>query len=318
MSTTWRPALLSIITAAALTLPTTDIRAQTWAPHADQMPGPPPSMGDPATPRWQGHTLAFGANVALGAITAGVVRAIQGESFWSGFSRGGAGGGIAYLGKYMTTRDFSGARFLGRQTAAVGASISYNALTGRGTFETLTFPLGPVRLHHSPEGRRLTIDLVTVGGVFYALSRPGAELDLGRSLASASIVFRVDTIRRGESGSTVLGRAVGGVVIYREFYKALPEFNNMIIAHEMVHVLQHDYAGIALGSAFEGWLTEKLPDPVAKPLRYVDLGTYAALKLVPLAFGTNGRDTPWEREAYFLVEEASASSGSGGQPRLLR
>lgn len=314
MSTIWRPALLSLTIAVALTLPTVDIQAQTRAPHTNDMPGPPP--GDPTMPRWQGHTLAFGANVALGALTAGVVRAIQGESFWSGFTRGGAGGGISYLGKYMATRDFAGARFLGRQTAAVGASVSYNALTGRSTFETLTFPLGPVRLHHSPEGRKITIDLVTVGGIFYALSRPGAELDLSRSLASASIIFRADAISGGGAGSTVLGRAVGGVVIYRSIYEGLPELNNMIIAHEMVHVLQHDYAGIALGSALEGWLADQLPEEAAKPLRYFDLGSYAVLKLVPLALGIRGRDTPWEREAYFLVEEAGARSGSGGQPRL--
>jgi len=247
--------------------------------------------------------VALGANMAIGAVSAGVVRALKGESFWRGFVRGGAGGGIAYLGKYLATQDFAGSRLVGRQTAAVGASITYNALTGRGTFETLTFPFGPFRFHHTPDGNRVTIDLVTVGGIIYALSRPGAMFDLENTLATSSIVFSADTIRRRANGNDVLGRAVGGVVIYQGAASMLTDIRNSIIDHEMVHVLQHDYAGITLGSAFEGWLAGKLPEGIGKPLRYFDLGTYSVLELIPRALGIEERDTPWEREAYFLVEE---------------
>lgn len=305
MSNSIRSTLLILLAITIAAIPGTQIWAQGWAPQQNSGTGagtaPPPPL---PSPRWEGHAIALGANIALGAITAGVTRAIKGEPFWSAIGKGGAGAGIAYLGKYVATQDFTGAKLLGRQTAALGASVTYNAVTGRGIFETLTFPLGPVRIHRTPEGSRVTIDLLTAAGIFYAYTRPGGMIDLPRTVATGTIVVLADSIRRGEGGAGVVGRTVGGVIIYRTGHEISEEMEEAILRHEMVHVLQHDYAGITIGSPFEGWLIGKMPEDVAERLRDFDFGTYALLKLVPFALGIRGRDVPWEREAYFLVDEA--------------
>lgn len=310
MSSIWRPTFLSILTLTATIFPGAQLGAQTWVQQSNNSNPTSSSTLPPAeTPRWQGHAVALGANMALSAVSVGLIRAIKGESFWQGFTRGGAGGGISYLGKYLATQDFAGARLLGRQTSAVGASITFNALTGRGTLETLSLPFGPFRFQHTPEGNRLTVDLVTVAGIAYALSRPGARLDLETSISTATIVFSADTIRRSKSENTVIGRTVGGVVIYHSAFTPFSVMRDLVLAHEMVHVMQHDYAGITMGAAFEGWLANKLPEPLAKPLRYIDLGTYTVIELIPPVLGIDDRDTPWEKEAYFLVDDAEQLRG---------
>jgi hypothetical protein len=243
--------------------------------------------------------LALGTNAALGAFSAGITRAIRGDSFWVGFSRGAAGGGLSYLGKYMATGDIAGVELFARQATALGASITHNAITGQGTFETLTFPLGPLRIHRSPAGPRLTVDLLTVGGTIYGLSRPGAKLDLGRSLATGTIHVEVARFGGGSDGERLKGKAVGGTVLYRREDDRY--HRRVVITHEMIHVLQHDFAAVAFSSPFEGWLAARLPAQFAKPLQYLDLGSYAAVQMLPMIMGMKVREIPWEREAYFLV-----------------
>lgn len=316
MSRTWRTTSLSTLATLFLIFSVTESSAQT---RRDRYQPPEPGIpGDEGRPRWQGHSIALGVNVALGAVTGGVGRVIQGGDFWDGFSIGGLGGGISYLGKYVAAQDFSGSHLLGRQTAALGASINYNAMTGRGALETLSFPIGPVRLHHSPEGRRVTIDLITVGGAIYAASRSGSEFDLKRSLLSSGLVFSAEKIGSTDPNRTVLGRTVGGVVLYRRGYESRPDLQRMIISHEMVHLLQHDYAGISIGSAFEGWLVDKLPDRVAGPLRHFDFGSYTLFKAIPSALGISYEKSLWEHEATFLSDEASSISQHGRVPRPQR
>jgi hypothetical protein len=292
----------AVLALALLVIPTGTLSGQAYcSPQSPCTLLPDDKNG---TPRWQGHALALGANAALGALSAGVVRAARGESFWDGFYRGGAGGGIAYLGRYIAVQDLLGAGLIGRQTTALGASITGNAITGSGTFERLTFPLGPVRIHRSPSGARVTLDLLTIAGTIHGLTRSGSKFDLHRSLESGTITFRADSIPGGLDGYTRMGKAIGGTVFYRRSYSY--RLRHEIIAHETVHVLQHDFAGIALGSPFESWLADRMPAPIAKPLRYLDLGSYSVLRLIPLAFGVTGPDTPWEREAYFLVRNSPA------------
>jgi hypothetical protein len=238
--------------------------------------------------------------MALGALSAGIVRAAQGESFLDAFYQGGAGGGVAYLGKYISVQQAPGVALLGRQTAALGASITRSAITGSGAFERLAFPLGPFRIHRSAAGTRLTMDLPTVAGTIYGLSRPGARFDLGRSLATGALVFEVESIRRERSNQQIVGMAIGGTILFRPDPRFLIS-NAEIMAHEVIHVLQHDFMATALSSPFEEWLTAKLPGPFAGGLQYLDLGAHLALRAVPAMLGTESRNAPWEREAYFLV-----------------
>lgn len=291
----------AILGLAALLL-ATDIRSA-WAqgvgpPCMQPTPCQPPGFRH-ETPRWQGHSLALGINMALGGLSAGIVRAARGDSFRDGFYRGAAGGGIAYLGKYITTTQTPGIALVGRQTAAFGASITRSALTGSGPFDRLSFPLGPVWIHRSDSGTKVTLDLPTVAGTIYGLTREGSRFDLGRSLATGAVVFQVDHIRR-QGTQQVLGTAIGGAILYRpdpHLFFSIDE----IMAHEVIHVLQHDYVATAISSPFEGWLSGRLPGPLARPLRYLDLGSYMLLWALPGALGVASRDAPWEREAYFMV-----------------
>lgn len=262
---------------------------------------PCPAPATPSqSPRWQGHALALGINAALGGLSAGIVRAARGESFRDAFFLGAAGGGITYFGKYVAAQQSPGAGLIGRQAAGLGASLTRNAITGSGSFERLSLPLGPILIHYSAAGTRLTLDLPTVAGTIYGLSRPGSRFDLKKSLATGAVVFEVESIRRQRDGEFILGMAIGGVILYRtdpHFYYSQDE----IIAHEVVHVVQHDFAEISFSSPFEEWLATKLPGPLARPLRYLDLGSHMMLRVLPEVLGVDSRDAPWEREAYFLV-----------------
>jgi hypothetical protein len=243
----------------------------------------------------------LGINSAIGGVTAGLVRAAHGDNFWEGFVRGAAGGGVVYLGKFIGSHDFPGIGLVGRQTAALGASVTRNALTGVGTFDHLTIPLGPIRIHRDTAGTRLTVDLSTVVGTIYGLSSPGSRFDLGRSLATGAVVFQVDSIRNRSPERDPLGRAVGGAILYRP----TPSYHSIttgeIMGHEIVHVIQHDFALTTLSAPLEGWLAGRLRGPIARPLRYLDLGSHALLQAIPGVLGVDPLTTPWEREAYFLV-----------------
>lgn len=294
--------ILGLLALLALALPAAPASAQIPTAPCPLPPQPcitPPQI-DPGRPRWQGHTLALASNAAIGGVAAGVVRAARGESFWAGFTRGAAGGGIVYLGKFIGTHDLPAIGLVGRQTAALGATITRSAMSGGGTFEHLTFPLGPIKIHRASAGTRLTIDLPTVVGTIYGLTRSGARFDPGRSLATGAVVFEVDSIHSRESGWLSLGRTIGGTI----FHRPPPHYlvsTREIMAHELVHVIQHDFAMIAFSAPFESWLADRLPAPLARPLRHLDLGSHAALQALPGALGVNRRKTPWEREAYFLV-----------------
>lgn len=288
----------------ALVIPTPPVSAQILTAPCSLPPQPcitPPPI-DPGRPRWQGHTLALASNAALGGVAAGVVRAARGESFWTGFTRGAAGGGIVYLGKFIGTHDLPAIGLVGRQTAALGATITRSAMSGGGAFDHLTFPFGPVKIHRDSAGTRLTIDLPTVIGTIHGLTRSGARFDPGRSLATGAVVFEVDSIHSRESGWLALGRTIGGTI----FHRSPPHYrvsSGEIMAHELVHVIQHDFATITLSVPFESWLADRLPTPLARPLRHLDLGSHMMLQALPGALGVDRRKTPWEREAYFLVPE---------------
>lgn len=254
-------------------------------------------------PRWRGHAVALGTNAALGAVSAGIVRVARGESFWEGFYPGAAGGGVSYLGKFVATHETPGAGLIGRQTAALGGSITRNAIAGRGTFETLTFPIGPISIHHGRSSPRITVDLLTVAGTIYGLTQPGAKLDLGRTLSTGAIVFEVGRMPRSTDDRRILGQAIGGTILYRRELYPTVQLSD-IVAHETIHVLQHDFAAIAFAAPFEDWLRTRLPAPLAAPLEYLDFSSYMPLRLIPNVMGMRGRDAPWEREAYFLVQES--------------
>jgi hypothetical protein len=157
---------------------------------------------------------------------------------------------------------------------------------------------------------RVSIDLPTTVGAIYAVTLPGAKFDLGRSLSTGSVVFGARALRRDLVDGLGIGMAIGGTIVYRLREYQSPGEIHEIIAHEAVHVSQHDYGMTAFGDPFEGWLAGKAPTRLGAPLRALDFGSYASIKLLVNALGITDRDTPWEREAYFLVQDRQPTNGS--------
>lgn len=257
-------------------------------------------VGDEWAQRWQAHVFVLGINAAVGALTAGVVQYATGGSFETGFLRGAAGGGLTYAGKLFSTRHTFGAKLIGRQTAAIGASVTRNAITGAGPLERLSLPLGPIRINLSSEESWVTLDLPTLVGAVYGMTRPGSEFNLGESLATGTLVFEVDLIRPDRNNHRILGNAIGGTVLYRRDPLSVVPVED-IIAHEMIHVIQNDFEAIAFGTPFEEWAIQWLPKSIASPMRHLDLGTQMVIRTIPKLAGVESRDAPWEREAHFMV-----------------
>jgi hypothetical protein len=238
----------------------------------------------------ESQVAALAANVVLGGVTAGVGQWLRDGSFRRGFAGGAVGGGLVFAGKRVVGEEFDGAGFLGREVAAVGASVVANASEGRGLLERVTLPVGPVRLHldrsaPSPLVARLDVP-GAIATVYFATRAP---LDWRSSLSAGAPVF---ILREGDLAA---GRHVAGVIRLRE---DLPSIMRATLAHEQVHVAQYDFA-------FSAW-----SDPVEAKLlgwsrlgerwtRHLDLGLHLPVHgllnaVVPY------EHQPWEWEAHVL------------------
>jgi hypothetical protein len=249
-------------------------------------PGPPEQMSREAS-----YAIDVGANVLIGGLTGGVAQRWNGGSFWRGFSRGAAGGGLVFAGKQVTAARFTGAGVAGRQLAAVGSSVVNNAAAGRPALSRLVLPVGPVRVYAEPAAGRAhaKLDLAGAAAVAWGATRPGARLDLSSTLSSGAPVFRVSR----EWGHRAAHLA--GVVLVseseRQFSKAL--------AHERVHVAQYDFASVVVGEPAESWIASEVP-PLQRLYRYVDFGS-AVVLLSGLNRVVPDQDKPWENEAHLLA-----------------
>lgn len=253
----------------------------------------PPHPELPRTPREQRYAVAVGANLALGGLTGGIGEGLRGGSFWRGFARGAAGGGLVFAGKQVSAARFTGAGLLGRQVAAVGGSVVNNAAAGRPMLSRVILPVGPVRVYAQPGGEqplRVKLDAAGVVGLFYAATLPDSRFDPVESLSSGAPVFRVSDDWGPAAGH------LGGVIMTTEHYLARGE--RYALAHERVHVAQYDFAFAAWSQPAEAWAAER--DSTLRGIhRYVDLSANAVM-FGALNFVIPSRQSPWEREAYLL------------------
>jgi hypothetical protein len=198
-----------------------------------------------------------------------------------------------FVGKQISAQRFSGAGVVGRQTAAVGSSIVNNASAGRPALSRFVLPVGPVRVYTEPSvGRhRVKLDLASVVAIGYAVTRPGASLDISSTLSAGAPVFSVSPEWGHRAGH------IAGVVLIDASERDPADVDDAL-AHERVHVLQYDFVSVAWGEPLEQWITSKVP--ATRPLyRYIDFGTSAAL-WGGLNLAVPQRAKPWEREAYLL------------------
>src|SRR5690606_17462320 len=64
--------------------------------------------------------LAFGVNVVLGGLVAGVLHGARGGDFRDAVVKGVTGGALSFAGKRLAVEPFFGAGLLGREVSAVG------------------------------------------------------------------------------------------------------------------------------------------------------------------------------------------------------
>jgi hypothetical protein len=268
--------------------------------------------------RTAGQVQTVAVNAALGGVTAGVLRVVHGGRFGGAFARGAAGGALTYAGKRIAVRQFDGAGLLGREVAAVGSSVSYNAGAGVPALRRIVLPFGPIRFYLRPGDAsplRVRVDAATVGALAYALLHVDNRLDFGQSLSSGTPVFR----RYDDPGNVPWeGVQVAGVVQVRHApAERMPGFTLSdevrtyladVAAHERVHVIQYDQSFLLWAAPAEDAVLDR--SRLGRSIhRHVDLGlnvpVWAALNGV---VGPNAR--PWEREAYFLSHSTPDEIGS--------
>lgn len=261
------------------------------------------------------------ANAILSGTVAGVLQRVRGGSFMDGFTRGAAGGLIVYGGKQLAVGDMPGVGLLGRQVAAVGASVIHNAGAGIGAFDELVLPFGLVHLHHSADAERrvrLRLDLVTTVYFVRGLMDSEWRFEPGASLSSGAPVFRARAYRPTEDDW--LGHATAGIIIVRERDPIMirsRKHERAVFAHERVHVLQDDQVAIGLGRTLQGAALSIVPGGEWVDRR-VDLGLHYLIMLpAAYAFGDAHMEL-LEREAHGIsgTDRLFLTSAGTGVPGI--
>jgi hypothetical protein len=264
--------------------------------------GPLSAQGpEPRYPRGAGHFAVLGGNVLFGALSAGVLQELRGGSFRDGFTRGALGGAVTYVGKRVAVERWDGAGLVGREVAAVGSSMVWNAAEGRGTFERVMLPIGPLHVYVQPRLSRpvhVKVDALSAGATLYALTRPELRFRAGESLSAGAAVFEAPEHRMESEGEPGAGFAYPGTILVSGPDTPTPAQRAETLAHERVHVIQVDQIFLALGRPAQDAVSDAIP--LLRPLgRWVDLdfGSYGVSLLGELG---GYYDRPWELEATFL------------------
>jgi len=245
-------------------------------------------------------------NAGLGALAAGLSRAVRGDFSPGAFLQGALGGAVSYSGKRLGGEAFDGAGLLGRQLAALGSSVVRSAAQGGGVLDTLFVPVGPGWLQLGTAARAsYRVDVEQVAWVAYGFTRPHLDFDLGASLSSGAFVFAGDERLRGEDDDA-LGRAAPGVISLRRLGDTR---DAATLAHERVHIAQLDHLKIVAGRPLEGWFRELWGIPSSGSFWgrvEAGVGHYPFLWLLTAPWPAHG-SRPLEREAEFI--EAKRAGG---------
>src|SRR5690606_7412044 len=198
----------------------------------------------------------------------GTAALVRGRPFVRAFGLGLAGGTLVYGGKrFASWYGVPGSGMAGRVFAAVGASMIRNGAAGRGAFDLVLLPVGPLTLYLRPENDTthapVKLSLVRAALLTALVIREDFRLDPGATLHAGTPIFEMrDGVVRQAQGSSTVGLAVGGVVMLSDLDDRRLRgrmHRGALIAHERVHVLQDDFAEIAWAGPLEGWLLGQLP-----------------------------------------------------------
>jgi hypothetical protein len=266
----------------------------------------PPDLRGPCEetwPAWTGEMAVLGANALLGGFSAGVLHRLRGGSFGDAFLKGAAGGAVVYGGKRIAAERFGGAGLVGRQVAAVGASMTRNAGEGRTVLQQVALPLGPTWLYLQADVPRVRLraDVVALGWLVYALREPELRLDAGMSLSAGAPVFLADGRLITMHGDSLHASGVTepGLVMLSDVPEFGREYARRTFGHERIHVLQMDQLFLTV----TGPATDRALDAVPGLRRvtpYIDLNLSSQLLRLLAGFIPDHLDRPWETEAIFL------------------
>jgi hypothetical protein len=270
----------------------------------------PPDLAqvcDEQYPNWAAELAVLSANSLLGGVSAGVLHRLRGGSFSDAFLRGLGGGAVIYGGKRIAVERFGGAGLVGRQVAAVGASIVRNAGEGRGTLEEIALPIGPGRLYLQAESPRVRarVDVRTLAWLLYAIHEPELRLDAGMSVSAGAFVFKTDErlIAFADSAHGHVhahGLTVPGLIALADVQAFGREVARRSFEHERVHVLQMDQIFMTVTGPAEERALRAVPG-LRRLAPYVDVNLSSDLiRVLGNAVFTDYLRQPWETEALYF------------------
>lgn len=235
------------------------------------------------------------ASAALGGLTGGVGRWLNGGSFSEGFTIGSAGGALSFAGRRVAVADFPGAGLVGRQISAVGASVVANTAGGRLPLERLDLAVGPLIVHFALNERLKPQPRLVLWDAFWlisAIAEPKLQFDWRESLASGSPVFFAPDHLVGHRAA---GKHRGGLILLGQNYQSTT------LKHELVHVLQFDMVHRFWGQPLESWALRTLGGG-PEISRWIAFGLTGPLLAAAVKDGLSlqWEQRPWEVEAEYL------------------
>ncbi len=254
------------------------------------------TVGAPPLAEPNSRSLAvLGVNVVTSALGAGLMARLTGGSFWRAAAAGAGGGALGYAGKRLAVQEFEGAGLLGRQVASVGASVVQNGIAGRGIVDRVVLPLwiGRLYIERDAQGDGLfrvqpRLDLLAAVLTTAAVIDPDRRFNFSRTLAAGAPVF----VMRSDVAKW-RGAQLSGVIWLEDQFG--PDALRTTLAHELVHVLQHDGAFLSWTEAGEQHVLSLLPG-VRRAGPWIDVGVHTGIRGA-LSGMIRYDDRPWEWEA---------------------
>jgi hypothetical protein len=278
-------------------------------PAAAQAQCPPPLVPPDAAPpcvadwpTWAGDLAVLGGNAFLGGLSAGVLHKLRGGDFSDAFMRGLAGGAVAYGGKRIAVQRFGGAGLVGRQVAAVGASMVRNAGEGLGPVERVSLPVGPVWLEVGGQRPWVSarVDVMSAGWLISGILNPDLRFDAGMSISSGAHVFVADNrVIAGQDSDHAHGITEPGFMALGNVPAFGRHVAGEVFRHERVHVLQMDQLFLTVTGPAERRALEAVPG-LRRLAPYIELNLSGALLGVLGGAMDDYVRRPWETEALFM------------------
>ena len=254
--------------------------------------------------RWLDHAAVIGANVLVGAVTAGVWQQLRGGSFTAGFARGALGGFVVYGGKQVAAIRMDGAGLVGRELAAVGSSMVRNAADGTPMLGRLTLPAGPLplRVERRASGWRLRLDGQALWWAGVAISTGDLALDLRRSWADGAMVWVADSAWF-DAGTRSTPALAAPWAIFANRGALDATGGPAVRAHERLHVIQADQFALIISDPIDEWVGHQVP-VLGRVGRWVALGLGVAAFAYPqtvMQRSLGYEYLPWEVESMVLA-----------------